>query len=99
MTNQILKELSLFPQNSMPNEIKAIGSSMLSMNKNIEQLRSNKSRFHGKLEEDIFINESIYAYFIVNSVATIGLFLISFYKTKFKIQEIQEIEEIEEIPF
>ena len=99
LTNQILKELSLFPQNSMPNEIKAIGSSMLSMNKNIEQLRSNKSRFHGKLEEDIFINESIYAYFIVNSVATIGLFLISFYKTKFKIQEIQEIEEIEEIPF
>lgn len=92
LTNQILKELSLFPQSDMPNEIKAIGSSMLSMNKNIEQLRSNKSRFHGKLEEDILINESIYAYFIVNSVTTIGLFLISFYK-KFK------IEKIEEIPF
>ncbi len=77
----------------MPNEIKGIGSSMLSMNKNIEQLRSNKSRFHGKLKEDILIDESIYAYFIVNSVTTIGLFLISFYKTKFK------AEETEEIPF
>ena len=88
LTNQILKELSLFPQSDMPNEIKTIGSSMLSMNKNIEQLRSNKSRFHGKLEEDILINESIYAYFIVNSVTTIGLFLISFYKTKFKTEEI-----------
>jgi hypothetical protein len=94
LTNQILKELSLFPQSDMPNEIKAIGSSMLSMNKNIEQLRSNKSRFHGKLEEDILINESIYAYFIVNSVTTIGLFLISFYKTKFKTEETDEIEEI-----
>ena len=88
LTNQILKELSLFPQSDMPDEIKRIGSSMLSMNKNIEQLRSNKSRFHGKLEEDILINESIYAYFIVNSVTTIGLFLISFYKTKFKTEEI-----------
>lgn len=94
LTNQILKELSLFPQSDMPNEIKAIGSSMLSMNKNIEQLRSNKSRFHGKLEEDILINESIYAYFIVNSVTTIGLFLISFYKTKFKTEETDEIEVI-----
>ena len=93
LTNQILKELSLFPIGNMPNEIKGIGSSMLSMNKNIEQLRSNKSRFHGKLKEDILIDESIYAYFIVNSVTTIGLFLISFYKTKFK------AEETEEIPF
>ena len=80
LTNQILKELSLFPIGNMPNEIKGIGSSMLSMNKNIEQLRSNKSRFHGKLSEEIFIDNPIYAYFIVNSITTIGLFLISFYK-------------------
>ena len=96
LTNQILKEFSLFPNSSMPEEIKKIGSSILSINDSIEKLRSNKSSFHGKIEEDVLINESIYAYFIVNSVTTIGLFLISFYKTKFKTEE---TEETEEIPF
>ena len=94
LTNQILKELSLFPKSDMPKEIKSIGSSMLSMNKDIEQMRSNKSRFHGKLSEEIFIDNPIYAYFIVNSITTIGLFLISFYK-KFK----DEYEEKKDIPF
>ena len=94
LTNQILKELSLFPKSDMPKEIKSIGSSMLSMNKDIEQMRSNKSRFHGKLREEIFIDNPIYAYFIVNSITTIGLFLISFYK-KFK----DEYEEKKDIPF
>ncbi len=94
LTNQILKELSLFPKSDMPKEIKTIGSSMLSMNKDIEQMRSNKSRFHGKLSEEIFIDNPIYAYFIVNSITTIGLFLISFYK-KFK----DEYEEKKDIPF
>ena len=94
LTNQILKELSLFPKSDMPKEIKSIGSSMLSMNKDIEQMRSNKSRFHGKLSEEIFIDNQIYAYFIVNSITTIGLFLISFYK-KFK----DEYEEKKDIPF
>ncbi len=93
LTNQILKELSLFPTSDMPKEIKTIGSSMLSMNKDIEQIRSNKSRFHGKLREEIFIDNPIYAYFIVNSITTIGLFLISFYK-KFK----DKYEETKEIP-
>ena len=94
LTNQILKELSLFPKSDMPKEIKSIGSSMLSMNKDIEQMRSNKSRFHGKLSEEIFIDNPIYAYFIVNSITTIGLFLISFYK-KFK----EDNEEKKDIPF
>ena len=94
LTNQILKEQSLIPKSDMPKEIKTIGSSMLSMNKDIEQMRSNKSRFHGKLSEEIFIDNPIYAYFIVNSITTIGLFLISFYK-KFK----DEYEEKKDIPF
>ena len=91
LTNQILKELYLFPRDNMPKEVMAIGSSILNINKSIEQLRSNKSRLHGKLKEEIFIDEPLYAYFIVNSVTTIGLFLISFYK-KFKFEN-------EEIPF
>jgi len=82
-TSAILKEFSLYPNREMPKEIKTIGSSLLSINKGIEQLRSEKTNLHGKTKEDYLINDSIYAYFIVNSVATVGLFLISFYKKKF----------------
>ncbi len=83
LTSAILKEFSLFPNADMPKEIKTIGSSLLSINKSIEQLRSEKTKLHGKTNEDYLINDSIYTYFIVNSVATIGLFLMSFYKEKF----------------
>ncbi len=83
LTIAILKEFSLYPNVDMPKEIKTIGSSLLGINKSIEQLRSEKTNLHGKTTEDYFINDSMYTYFVINSIATIGLFLISFYKKKF----------------
>lgn len=98
LTQTILKEFSLFPNVDLPQEIKTIGSSLLSINKNIEKLRSEKTNFHGKTIEDYMINDSIYTYFIINTIATIGLFLISFYKLK--ISTINEFSiNSNEIPF
>ena len=77
--NDVLKEFQLFPTSNMPKEIKTIGSSLLNISKNIEELRSDKTKFHGKIEDDYVINDSLYAYFIVNCVTTIGLFLDSFF--------------------
>lgn len=82
LTQEILREFSLFPNTEIPKEINNIGSSLLKINQNIEQLRSDKTKFHGKTKGDFVIEDSIYSFFIINSVTTVGLFLNSFYKYK-----------------
>lgn len=83
LTVELLKEFQFFPGLDMPIEIKTIGSSLLAINQNIEKLRSEKTSVHGKTAGDYIVEDSLYTYFIVNSVATIGLFLKSYYKMKF----------------
>lgn len=82
LTSIILKEFNL-TNDEHPKEIKTIGSSLLAINQAIEKLRSEKTNFHGKTTDDYLINDTIYTFFIVNSVTTVGLFLNSYYKTKF----------------
>ncbi len=82
LTSIILKEFNL-TNDEHPKEIKTIGSSLLAINQSIEKLRSEKTHFHGKTTDDYLINDPIYTFFIVNTVATVGLFLNSYYKTKF----------------
>ncbi len=83
LTGDLLKEFQMFPSENVPSEIKMIGSSLLTISQSIERLRSESTNMHGKTNEDYIVSESIYAYFIINSITTIGLFLNSFYKTKF----------------
>ena len=65
--------------------INNIGSGLLSVSKVIEEIRSNHTKeAHGKLEDDYIIKDHLYAHFIINSVATVGLFLINFYEEKYK---------------
>ena len=104
LTKEILKVVQLFPNPNpdMPVEIKTIGSSLLSINHSIEKLRSEKTNVHGKIPGDYVIQDSLYTYFIINSVATVGLFLNSYYKTKFPKVEIKTkmiIEEEDDLPF
>lgn len=94
----ILKEFNL-SNNEHPKEVKTIGTSLLSINQAIETLRSEKTDFHGKTEEDCLITDSIYTYFIINSVTTVGLFLHSYYKTKFPKQEPIFDDGLEDLPF
>ncbi|WP_282081589.1 abortive infection family protein [Aquimarina algiphila] len=97
LTNIILKEFNITNSNH-PVEIKTIGSSLLAICQSIEKLRSEKTDFHGKTNGDFVLSEPIYTYFIVNSVATIGLFLNSYFKTKFPKPE-PDIEEYDDLPF
>lgn len=83
LTSDLLKEFQLYPNSDVPTEIKTIGSSLLAVNQAIEKLRSEKTNLHGKTKDDYIIEDSIYTYFVVNSVATVGLFLNSYYKKKF----------------
>jgi len=50
---------------------------------------------HGKTTEDYIISDPLYAYLVVNSVTTIGLFLKSYYIKKFSKEE----PELDELPF
>lgn len=97
LSSVILKEFN-FTSTDHPKEIKTIGNSLLTANQAIEKLRSEKTNFHGKTSEDSLIEDTIYAYFVVNSVSTIGLFLNKYYRSKYPKPE-QIIEEDDELPF
>ena len=98
LTNIILKEFHLYPNKDMPVEIRDIGSSLLKITKKIEEVRSNKTDFHGKTSFDYKITDPLYAYFIVNTITTIGLFLDNFYKIKF-LQKNELENENDNLPF
>lgn len=85
----ILKAFNLIDEKN-PEEIKTIGNSLLTVNQAIEKLRSEKTNFHGKTSNELLIEDTLYAYFIVNSVTTVGLFLNRFYKMRYPKPEIEE---------
>lgn len=100
LTKQVLKEFALFPSKEMPTELKTIGSSLIAINQQIEKLRSESTTFHGTAHNDIIIEEPMYAYFIVNSVATVGLLLDSFYTRKYKSNKEEDVnDEDDDLPF
>ena len=99
LTVDLLKEFQMYPNADMPAEIKTIGSSLLAINQGIEKLRSEKTNIHGKTLEDYIVKDAIYTYFVVNSVATIGLFMKSYYEKKFpKLDNSPQVSE-DDLPF
>ncbi len=88
LIRSLLKEFKMQPTSDMPEEIKVIGSSLSAIAQGVERLRSDKTLFHGKTDEDYVISDPMYVYFVVNSVCTIGMFLRSFYKKHYPAQEI-----------
>jgi hypothetical protein len=100
LVSEILKVFQLFPNSDMPTEIKTISSSLLAANQSIEKLRSEKTNVHGKTEDEYVIEDPLYTYFIINSVATIGLFINSYYKVKFPKPVIEEQTNVmDDLPF
>lgn len=102
LTSEILKIFQYYPNSDMPDEIKTIGSSLLAISRGIEKLRSDKTDFHGKTKDDYKIEDPIYTYFVVNCVTSIGLFINSYYKTKFpkiNIEVERETAEDDFLPF
>lgn len=98
LTSKILKAFEVFPGAKVPKEINQIGSGLLSANQGIEKIRSTKTLFHGKTDEDHLIEDSIYAYFIINSVTSIGLFLNRYYKFLHP-KPISEVSDEDDLPF
>lgn len=100
LTSEILRVFKIDSASEMPGEIKTIGRSLLAVNQSIEKLRSEKTLMHGKTDGDYIVEDSIYAHFVVNSVATVGLFLNSYYKNKFPKPNIAKVEDnSDDLPF
>lgn len=102
LAQSILKEFSIFPNAEIPEEIRNIGSGLLNVSQNIEKLRSEKTTVHGKTKKDYVVEDSLYAYFVVNTISTIGLFLISYYDKKYinLASDEQKLEAlVEDFPF
>lgn len=83
LIRSICKAFHYNTDNSCPIEIKTIASSLISCSKAIEDLRSDKTILHGKLDKSYIVTDSLYAYFVVNAVTTIGLFFLKYFKTKY----------------
>lgn len=99
LTKSICKAFKLTTDLEMPNEIKTISSSLMNACKAIDDLRSDKTIFHGKMDSNYVVAEPLYAYFIVNAVSTVGLFLLNFYKLRFPQIAKPAIEDIDDLPF
>lgn len=85
LTTHLLKEFKYFPDKKLNDNIKNIGSSLLSIAQSIETIRSNHTDVsHGKISEDYIIDDEIYAKFLINAVSTVGLFLLNYYEKKYK---------------
>lgn len=98
LTKKILNAFKLTKQASIHRDILNISSGLLTVSLGIENLRSSKTGMHGKTSEDYMVNDSMYAYFIVNSVCTVGLFLKSYYE-KMYIKNGHKTESSDELPF
>ncbi len=99
LVGEVLKFFQLYPNSDIPKEIKTIGSSLLSISKGVEELRSSKTKFHGKTDDDYIINDSLYAYFVVNTVTTVGLFLKNYFEKKFPLPIVIIDDGIDDLPF
>ena len=94
LTKSLLKGFKFHEVDGIPEEIKSIGSSLAAIAQGIEDLRSDKTCFHGKTNDDYVIKDPMYAYFVVNSVCTVGMFLKSFYDKHYPKQQVVESNEL-----
>jgi len=100
LVQHILKEFKYYPCKDMEQEIRNIGSGLLTVAKSIEEMRSRHAdTSHGKTSDDYIIDDGLYAKFILNAVTTVGLFLLNFYEKKYLPKQADQSSPGEDIPF
>ena len=83
LTEHILREFKLHPSTKPRTSLRNIGSALLKIAQQIEQIRSEYSEAsHGKTRDDPLFDDEIYSKLMINVVATVGLFLLNFYQKK-----------------
>ncbi len=80
LVEKVLRLFGQFPNAKQDKDIKTIGSGLIKVASAIEKMRSDKTPAHGKAHDDEMVEDSIYAHFILNAVATLGLYFDSYNK-------------------
>ena len=84
LMSAIVKRFDFDNQTKCPPELITIASQLRGLGASIDQLRSDKSASHGKDSHEYVVNDPLWAAFIVNVSATLGLFLWNYFELKFK---------------
>lgn len=99
LTQHILKEFQYYPDGKLNDNIRNIGSALLTIAQSVEAIRSGHSdTSHGKIADDYIIDDDLYAKFVLNAVTTVGLFLLNYYEKKYKPEQSQPTD-YDDIPF
>ena len=102
LVKNICKAFCLDNEDSLPQEVQTIAKSLIACSNAIEDLRSTKTEMHGKTQNDFIIKDPMCAYFVVNTVSTVGLFLLNYYKDKYPPQvnnTLSEFNPDDDLPF
>lgn len=101
LATTVIKEFKLDDKNAVPSEIFTVAKNLLSISQQIESLRSDKTYFHGKTGDDHIVQEELLAQLVVNSTATVGLFIRRFYIDNYIVSSDNDIQEIsgDDLPF
>lgn len=83
LMDDILRAYSLLPYSLILGEIRTLVSGLQKCATALGEIRGDKSSLHGHKTGDIIISDTASAYFVVNAVATIGLYLIQIYKKQY----------------
>jgi hypothetical protein len=87
LIEHILKEFNFHPsEKTLQDNIRNLGSQIISIVNSIENIRSQHTTAHGV---DFKVNDPIYASLVINSVSTVGLFLLNYYEKHYKNQKIE----------
>lgn len=83
-----------------PAEIKTIAGQLRGLGKTIEDLRSDKSTAHGKSHTDYIVDDPLWASMIVNTSATLGVFLWEYFNSKYlpRLSKNTDVEEFDDAP-
>ena len=90
LKKQAAELIRLFKEESRgdcPQEIFALSSALNSACGAIDDLRSNKTPAHGSRNGEYVVDDPLWALFIINSMATIGLFLWQYFDKKYNLSE------------
>lgn len=87
LMDDILKAYSLLPNNNILTEIRTLVTGLQKCATAMGDIRGDKSSLHGHKTGDIVISDAASAYFVVNAVTTIGLYLIQVYKKQYPPKE------------
>jgi hypothetical protein len=105
LVKEIVREFNLAKSVDCPQELITIASQLRGLGAAIDSLRSNKSTAHGKSHDDYVVDDPLWASLIVNTTATLGLFLWEFYEVKYRPTLQKAIDSdmaqtlVEDIPF